>query len=123
MIKGPSVAQYSRANTIYLWRTKRRFEAYGLILSTAEKRVSNKSLAEALGMAPRGLRQVLERDPHFIVELRGEKSKTECWFAINPDHEPLRLDQEEPPALKVAIPGGPRLALTDAGEDEDEAEE
>lgn len=86
-------------------RNKIRFEAFGIIHATPEKRISNRALAKALGMDPRGLRQVLERDDHFMIELRGEDYRTEPWYSINPDHPPLKLDDREPPKLLRLVVG------------------
>ena len=97
--------------TVHLWRTKRRFEAYGIIMATDKKMVSNKALALALGMDSRGLRQVLERDTHFLITLRGENHRTEPWYSINPDHSPLVLDEQKPPKARTTIVGGERLKL------------
>lgn len=86
-------------------RNKIRAEAYGIISMTPDKRISNRSLAKALRMDPRGLRQVIERDDHFMIELRGEDYRTEPWYSINPAHPPLIMDEREPPRLNRLIAG------------------
>lgn len=90
-----------------------RFQAYGIICASKDKMVSNRALAKALGMDPRGLRQVLEKDPHFLIRLRGESYRTEPWYEINPDHSPLVLDATPPPdRVHGVIVGGQQLKLT-----------
>lgn len=97
--------------TVNLWRTKRRFEAYGIILATDLKMVSNKMLAQMLDMDSRGLRQVLERDKHFMITLLGGNHRTEPWYSINPNHPPLVLEKKSTKKVMKTIVGGEVVKL------------
>ena len=77
-------------------------KAYAFIAMSKAESVSNIALAGALEMDPRGLRQVLEKDGRFIVEMRGTDRGT-VWYAINPDHPPYALDKEIPPRIITSI--------------------
>ena len=105
-------APNSKECIIKLWRTKRRFEAYGIILATDLKMVSNKILAMMLEMDSRGLRQVLERDEHFMITLLGGNHRTEPWYSINPNHPPLVLEKKSAKRVMKTIVGGGQLKLT-----------
>lgn len=115
-LKGPRMSKTQAPNslecTVRLWRAKRRFEAYGIITATDIKMVSNRDLATQLGMDPRGLRQVLEKDELFLVELRGDNHRTEPWYLINPNHTPMTFHVGKIPKLRKTIVGGGQLKLT-----------
>lgn len=98
--------------TVNLWRTKRRFEAYGVIMATDIKMISNKMLAKILDMDSRGLRQVLERDKHFLITLLGGNHRTEPWYSINPNHPPLVLEKKSMKKVMKTIVGGESVKLT-----------
>lgn len=84
------------------WRADARWKAYGFIAASAAHTVSNKDLAKVLEMDPRGLRRVIERDPHFRIEIRiGELGRGEPWYSLNTD---LKYGPEEPPRLLRLIP-------------------
>ena len=104
-------ATNSLSCTVNLWRTKRRFEAYGIILATDLKMVSNRMLAQMLDMDSRGLRQVLERDKHFMITLLGGNHRTDPWYSINPNHPPLVLEKKSTKKVMKTIVGGEILKL------------
>lgn len=106
------LAPNGRKNTLLKWRSSRRFEAYGLICATPDKMISNLALAKAIGMDPRGLRQVLEHDALFLIELRGDKFRVSPWYRINPAHPPLVMDTMEPPRLRGTIVCGDQIKLS-----------
>lgn len=104
-------ATNSRECTMSRWRSRSRFEAYGIILATDLKMISNKMLAMMLDMDSRGLRQVLERDEHFLITLLGGNHRTEPWYSINPNHPPLVLEKKSNKKVMKTIVGGDILKL------------
>ncbi len=98
---GPKPVESARLRTrervMGNWRADARWKAYGFIAASAAQTVSNKDLAKVLEMDPRGLRNVIERDPHFRVEIRiGDFGRGEPWYTLNPE---LKHGPEEPPKL------------------------
>jgi hypothetical protein len=80
----------TRAAVLDRWRTETRFYAYGIIAATKLQAVENRALSLALGMDPRGLRTIMERDPHFLCKI-DPTGRRGLWYAINPEHAPLQL--------------------------------
>ncbi len=88
----------TQARLIDHWRNEARWKAYGFIAAAAAQTVSNRQLAKVLEMDPRGLRQVIQQDPHFVIEIRTniEEGRGEPWYSLNPD---IKHGSAEPPRL------------------------
>lgn len=99
--------------TTSLHRTERKFRAYCVIKAAKDQRISNRALAIILEMDPRGLRQVLEKDKHFQIQLCGENHRTEPWYTINPNIPPIDFDDgRDSGPVQATITAGEVVKLT-----------
>ena len=86
-----------------------RWKAYGLISATKDKRVENTALCAALGLDPRGSREIFGRDPHFLMMT--PISGRGLWWAINPEHPPFEVPGDKQ-SDKALIAVEPQIKLT-----------
>ena len=94
-------------------RNEMRFRAYFFIKSAKDQRISNRALAILLKMDPRGLRQVLEKDKHFQIQLCGENHRTEPWYTVNPNIPPIDFDDgRKSGPIQATITAGEVVKLT-----------
>lgn len=74
-----------RSELLARWRIDIRWRAYGVISFQADGVISNRELAQLLGVDMRTLHAVLHTDPHFQAEIRWSEATRhgEPWWRIN----------------------------------------
>ena len=100
----------SLENVIAKWRSKTRLETFGVICLTKEKWVSLDSIGHLLGIPPSELLTLIQNDSWFIVGF-ADGDTSDVWLSINPDREPLALEEKTKKKVARTIMGGtqPRL--------------
>jgi hypothetical protein len=65
--------------------------------------VSNRELAEHLGVPARGLRGIMERSGMFVIEIRGNGARCQPWYRVRPEVIAPTRTEADMPALRSRI--------------------
>ncbi len=77
--------------------------------------VSNRELAEHLGIPARGLRGIMERSGLFVIEIRGNGARCQPWYRVRPEAVAPPRTEADMPTLRQRI--APTTSLPAIGHD------